>query len=207
MTLPVMLIMVVIFQLLIVFWEHKRPRSVTGFKISWAIIIQMSLSVVALSEFFIFGTFYSSYLLASALFLAMMNFIGHFIKYSHFLWKSKFDTNFNKNTTDVLFYLNFKIQQLCSINKVSNTFFYKNDGLIVFFGEPETTFSAMHRDALQFFKESVKHSACHLRFGGFVIIKDKENYISLSSDEIKMLEIPVTNINQDYLSLIQMNRI
>lgn len=208
MKLPVMLIMVGIFQFLSVFWEHKRPRSVTDFKISWSIVTQIFLSVLALSEYLTFGTFYTSYLLAFALLMAMLNFIGHFVKYCGFLWKSKFHTNFNKNTADVLFYLNLKIRQLCSVDKISQTFFYKNDGLTIFFGEPEKTFSVMSETILELFKNNL--TACtmaNVDFGSFVIIKDKENYISLSSDELRTLNIPLTGIDRNYLTLIEMSRI
>jgi hypothetical protein len=208
MNLPVMLIMVGIFQILSVFWEHKRPRSVTEFKISWSIITQIFLSVLALSEYLTFCTFYTSYLLAFALLMAMLNFIGHFIKYSCFLWKSKFHPHFNKNHADVIFYLNLRIRQLCSVDKISQTFFYKNDGLTIFFGDPDKHFSVLSETLLQLFKNNL--TACtmaNIDFGSFVIVKDKENYISLSSDELKTLDIPLTGIDRNYLALIEMSRI
>ena len=208
MSLPVMLVMVGIFQLLSVFWEHKRPRSVTDFKISLSIITQIFLSVLTLSEYLTFGTFYTSYLLAFALLMAMLNFIGHFVKYSIFLWKSKFHVHFNKNTVDVIFYLNLKIRQLCSVDKISQTFFYKNDGLTIFFGEPDKSFSVMTETILQLFKNNL--TACtmaNVDFGSFVIVKDKENYISLSSNELRSLDIPLTGIDRNYLALISMSRI
>lgn len=208
MTFPVMLIMVGIFQLFSGFWEYKCPRSVTGFKISRSIVIQLVISGLALAEFFIFGTFYSSYLLATAFLIATISFVSYFIKSGYFQFKYKSDINFNKNTADVLFYLNLKVRQFCSTDQMSNTFFYKNDGLIVFFGNPESTFLTMNKSTLQLFKDSLIQSTMgHVKFGGFIVIKDKDDYISLSSDEFAMLNVAVTDINKDHLKLIQMARI
>jgi hypothetical protein len=208
MTFQVVLIMIGIFQLLTVFWEYKRPQTITGFKFSWSIVTQMFLSVLALSEFFTFGTFYTSYLLAFALWLAMMYFLSHFMKYIRFLWNSKFQTHFNKNKVDALFYLNFKIRQLCSVDKISQTFFYNNKGATIFFGDPDKKFNAMSETTLKIFKDNLTQSTMgHVRFGGFIVIKNKDDYISLSSDEFKMLGVPVTEITHDHLNLIQMVRI
>jgi len=208
MTFPVMFIMVGIFQLFSGFWEYKCPRSVTGFKTSRSIVIQFIISGFALSEFFIFGTFYSSYLLATAFLIATISFLSYFVKSVYFRLKYKSDVNFNKNTTDVLFYLNLKVRQFCSSDQPSNTFFYKRDGLIVFFGEPDTTFNSMDKSTLQFFRDSLTQSTMgHVKFGGFIVIKDNDDYISLSSDEFAMLDVSVTDISQDHLKLVHMARI
>lgn len=206
MTFPVMLIMVAIFQLFSGFWEYKCPRSVTGFKISRAVVIQLVLSGLALSEFFIFGTFYSSYLLAVAFIIATISFISYFIKSVYFKYKS--GRNTNRKTVDILFYIHLKVRQFCSSDQMSNTFFYKNDGLIVFFGNPDTSFQAMNNATLQLFKDSLTQSTMgHVNFGGFVVIKDNHEYISLSSGEFALLGVAVTDINQDHLKLIHMARI
>lgn len=208
MTFPVMMFMAGILQLLTVFLDYKMPHSVTGFNFSRAFQVSLGISTLSLTEYFIFSTFYSSYLLSVLFGAFFIGFIGYFIRQQYFCWLSKNKSDFKTNTTDALFYLHLKVRQFCSTDQVSNTFFYKRDGLIVFFGEPDTTFNAMDKTKLQLFEKSLTQSTMgHIDFGGFVVIKDNHEYISLSSDEFSQLNVAVTDISQDHLKLVHMARI
>jgi len=209
MNFPVMVFMVGMVQLFTVFYEFKYPRTVSGFNIKLSRSVQLSLGLcsLALIEFFLAGTFYFSYLLTILLAFLSLSFVGHILRRKYLTWQSN-KKGISLNTVDALFYLNLKVRQFCSSDQVSNTFFYKNDGLIVFFGEPETSFEAMTYGDLLTFKQSLVQPVMgHVKFGGFLVIKDKDDYISLSSSEFEMLNVPVTDINQDHLTLIKMARI
>lgn len=210
MTFPVTMFMLGVMNLLTVFLEYKCPHNVTGVQIkrSRSVQICLGISALVLIEFMLIGTFYSSYILAIAFTFLTLGFIGHFVRRQYLSWMAKNRANFNSKKAEVLFYLHLKVRQFCSTDQMSNTFFYKNDGLIVFFGDPDTSFEAMTPNRLVFFQESLVQSTMgHVDFGGFLVIKDKDGYISLSSSEFEMLNVPVTDINQDHLTLIKMARI
>ena len=210
MTFPIMMFMLSVMNVLTGFWEYKHPHTVTGFNLkrSRSVQICLFLSALVLTEFMLIGTFYSSYLLAVNFAFLSLGFIGHVIFHKYISWMVKHKEGFTATTENLLFCLHLKVRQFCSTDRMSGTFFYKNDGLIVFFGKPETKFDAMSPSDLVFFQESLVQSTMgHVNFGGFLVIKDKNDYISLSSAEFEMLNVPVTDINQDHLTLIKMARI
>lgn len=187
--------------------EFKYPKSLDYRQLIKRWIPVFILSGLAFLEYFLSGAYYFTYFLAICLILLFIACLGTMSKYIYVLNESK-KQGFNTNTTDALFYLNWKVRNLCSSDQVSDTFFIEQDGLTVFFGNPNYSFDAMNAKKLKMFKDSLTQSTMgHVKFGGFLVIKNNDNYISLSSNEFKMLNIPITKINQETFKAIQMLKI
>lgn len=187
--------------------EFKYPKSLDYRQLIKRWIPVFILSGLAFLEYFLSGAYYFTYFLAICLILLFIACLGTMCKYIYVLTESK-KQGFNTNTTEALFYLNWKVRNLCFSDQVSDTFFIEQDGLTVFFGNPNYSFDSMNAKKLKMFKDSLTQSTMgHVKFGGFLVIKNNDNYISLSSDEFKMLNIPITKINQETFKAIQMLKI
>lgn len=187
--------------------EFKYPKSLDTTRMLKRWLPVGLLSGLAFLEYFLSGAYYFTYFLAICLGLLFIAFLRTVFKYIYIFIESK-KQGFNENTTEALFYLNWKVRNFCSTDQVSDTFFFKQDDLTVFFGDPNSSFEAMDKKRLQLFKDSLTQSTMgHVTFGGFLIIKHKDDYLSLSSDEFKMLNVPITSINQDIFKAIEMMKI
>jgi len=207
MTFSFMLAITSILQCLHGVLEFKYPKSLNMTQMLKRWLPVCLLSGLAFLEYFLSGAYYFTYFLAVCLGLLFIASMGTVFKYIYIFKESK-KQGFNKNTTDALFYLHWKVRNFCSTDQVSDTFFFKQDGLTVFFGEPDSSFEAMDKTKLQLFKESLTQSTMgHIKFGGFLVIKNKDDYISLSSYQFKMLNVPITKINQDTFKAIEMLKI
>lgn len=207
MTFSFMLAITSILQCLYGILEFKYPKSLNMNRMLKRWIPVCLLSGLAFLEYFLSGAYYFTYFLAICLGLLFIASLGTVSKYIYIFIESK-KQGFNGNTTEALFYLNWKVRNFCSTDQVSDTFFFKQDDLTVFFGEPDSSFEAMDKTKLQLFKDSLTQSVMgHIKFGGFLVIKHKEDYISLSSDEFKLLNVPITKINQDTFKAIEMLKI
>lgn len=208
MTFSFMAAITIIIQFIFGVLEYKYPKSLTNGRLIKRLIPLFLLSALALLEYVMTGSHYLTYFLGVCLALLFIISLGEICKYFQVRRLSKREADFNTNTTEALFYLNWKIKNFCSTDQVSNTFFFKQDDLIIFFGEPDSSFKAMDKTKLQLFKDSLTQSTMgHIKFGGFLVIKNKDDYISLSSDELKMLNVPITKINQETFKAIEMLKI
>lgn len=190
------------------FSEYKYPKSLNNLRILKRMSPALLLAGLALIQYLNDDGHYLTYFLAITLVLLVIMSLGDIIKLPYILFKSKTDPDFNPFTLESLFFLNFKIRNFCSTDQVSNTYFFKQDGLTVFFGMPNSSFQAMSAKQLETFKDSLtKPTMGHVKFGGFLVVKQNDKYTSLSSEEFHMMNIPLTHINQDSFKVIEMLKI
>lgn len=207
MTFSFMAAIAVIVQFLVGVLEYKYPKSLTHGRMIKRLMPLAFLSVLALMEYVLTGYHYFTYFLSACLGFMFIATLGDVCKYFYMI-NAKRKADFNENTIDALFYLNWKVKNFCSTDQASRTFFFNQDGLTVFFGDPNSSFEAMDKTKLQLFKDSLTQSTMgHVKFGGFLVIKNKDDYISLSSDEYKLLNVPIIKINQDTFKAIEMLKI
>lgn len=188
--------------------EYKYPKSLNNLRILKRVSPVLLLAGLSLIQYLSDDGYYLTYFLAVTLVLLVIMCLGDIVKLPYILFKSKTDPNFNPFTLESLFFLNFKIRNFCSTDQVSNTYFFKQDGLTVFFGMPNSSFQAMSANQLQTFKDSLTQPTMgHVKFGGFLVIEQHGKYTSLSSEEFRMMNIPITHINQDSFKVIEMLKI
>lgn len=111
--------------------EFKYPKSLDYRQLIKRWIPVFILSGLAFLEYFLSGAYYFTYFLAICLILLFIACLGTMSKYIYVLNESK-KQGFNTNTTDALFYLNWKVRNLCSSDQVSDTFLLNKMVLLCF---------------------------------------------------------------------------
>lgn len=163
------------------------------------------LIVLALAEYFYFKSFAMSILSMSFM---LWEFIQAFCILSiiSYLVLTKKVTE-----KDVKIYklLMTRLNMRCLIkSKNANIYFFKNNGITVYFDSASDQFNDLTEYSLNRFKENIKdEKSKELSLENFLIFHSNNNYISVSSDDLSLVDVDIFNVDKNHFDVLSMLKI
>lgn len=107
-----------------------------------------------------------------------------------------------------LFLKNFKVRSFYFSKGNSNIYFLNNDGVNIYFDKHSSEFDTLSNAHVTYFVNSLVDNTCKkIELNKFVILNFKERFMSVSSEELKTLDVPIEKITKAHFDLLQMMKI
>lgn len=165
--------------------------------------LTISFAIMAIAELFYFETtafptfFYI--LICYVLFPYIVLFLITF-----YVFKTE-KTDAENRPSIALFLYKFKIRNYFLSKGASNIHFFKNDGVNVYFEKYSARFDRLNEYELEHFKNNLKNNTMeHVEMHKFVILNVKDDYMSLSSDDLMFLDVPLDKITRRHFDMLSM---
>lgn len=114
-------------------------------------------------------------------------------------------TDADNRPSIALFLYRFKIRNYFLSKGCSNIHFFKNDGVNVYFEKYSATFERLNEHELEHFKNNLKNNTMeHVEMHKFVILNFKDDYMSLSSDDVMCLDVSLDKITRRHFDMLRM---
>jgi len=165
-----------------------------------------SFAIIAIVEIFYFKTFtfatlfgvFSCYVLFPYIMLFLITF-----------YLFKIDRIDSENRQSTAFFLNiFKIRSYFLSKGCSNIYFFKNDGVSIYFEKYSTQFERLPSHHLEYFKHDLDTAVMqHVELSKFIVLIFDGECISLSSNDFAELGVSLDKINRQHFDLVRMIRI
>lgn len=105
-----------------------------------------------------------------------------------------------------LFFTHFKMRHLCKAEN-SNIYFIKNNGVHIYFDASSEDFHLLSDSYLNRFQEVIKNEKPKITFKNFLVLHCEDIYISVSSDELQLIDVDMFNINRNHFDILRMLKI
>lgn len=107
-----------------------------------------------------------------------------------------------------LFFKNLKVRSFYLSKGNSNIYFLNNDGVNIYFDKHQSEFDTLSNAHVTYFANSlIDKSYKKIELNKFVILNLNEKYMSVSSEELKTLDVPIERITKEHFDLLQMLKI
>lgn len=105
-----------------------------------------------------------------------------------------------------LFFTHFKMRNLCR-SENSNIYFIKKNGVNIYFDASSEDFQPLSDIYLSRFPEVIKNEKPKITFKNFLVLHCEDIYISVSSDELQLIDVDMFNINRNHFDILRMLKI
>lgn len=107
-----------------------------------------------------------------------------------------------------LFFTNLKVRSFYLSKGNSNIYFLKNDGVNIYFDKHSAEFEPLSTHHVAYFAQSlIDKTFKPIELNKFVILNCGERFMSVSSEELKTLDVPLEKITKAHFDLLQMIKI
>lgn len=107
-----------------------------------------------------------------------------------------------------LFFTNMKVRSFYLSKGHSNIYFINNDGVNIYFDKHSADFEPLSNHHVTYFAQSViDKSFKPIELNKFVILNCDNRFMSVSSEELKTLDVPLEKITKAHFDLLQMVKI
>lgn len=171
-----------------------------------SLIATGSLAIAALVEF----TYFQSSVFA-LLFTFAMGYI--FLKFLMFASVTLYVFLADKVDVDSLssmklFWKNPKVRSFYLSKGNSNIYFLSNDGVNIYFDKHSAKFEALSNSHVSYFAQSIVDKTFKpIELNKFVILNCDDRFMSVSSEDLKEIDVPIEKINKSHFDLLAMVRI
>lgn len=107
-----------------------------------------------------------------------------------------------------LFLKNLKVRSFYFSKGNSNIYFLNNGGVNIYFDKHSSDFDALSNAHVTYFAHLLVDKTYNkIELNKFVILNVKERFMSVSSEELKTLDVPIEKITKEHFDLLQMMKI
>jgi hypothetical protein len=186
--------------------QYKFAEDISNYYLIKPIIMPLIVAGCALFEYLVFDSHYISYLLVFYLVAMSVGFILFLGAYPYILYFSNLKVS--QLDTFKVFLRNPRIRYLRGTENNSSVYFLKTNDLIIYFNVAIKDFNALSGHSLEHFKNMIAYKQiAGLSMDEFVVIKYGEDYLSLSSEDISMLDVPFYKMTPQHFKSLQMLKI
>jgi hypothetical protein len=187
------------------FWNYKFASQFTNAYLYRKLAGQSILVVLAFAEYFYFnslamGIVFTCFIAWELLQLIIVLSIIGFIAFTKKLDKREY-------ATFALFFTRFKMRTLFK-SENPNIYFFKNNGVNIYFDANSDDFKSLSEDYLSRFKNNIKEEKSKsVAFEHFLILNCDDNYLSVSSDDLQLLNVDIFNMDRNHFDVLRMLKI
>lgn len=106
-----------------------------------------------------------------------------------------------------LLFTNFKMRSLFK-SENSNIYFFKNNGVNIYFDSASDNFHSLPERSLEHLKNSInEEKSKNVLFENFLVLQCDNNYISVSSDDLALLDVDVFSLDKNHFDVLRMLKI
>lgn len=188
-----------------IFCNYKFASQLTNAYLYRKLAGQSILVILAFAEYFCFnslamGILFTCFIAWELLQVIVVLSIIGFITFTHKVDKKD-------SAIYSLLFTRFKMRSLFK-SENSNVYFFKNNGVNIYFDSASEDFQPLSEHSLGRFKESIKEEKSkNISFENFLVLKCDDNYISVSSDDLRLLNIDIFNMDRNHFDVLSMLKI
>lgn len=171
-----------------------------------SLVPTIGLAVAAVIEFMYFQSTMFALLFGFSMGYIFLKFLMFAAITSYVIFTDKIEAD--ELPSMQLFLKNIKVRSFYFSKGNSNIYFLNNDGVNIYFDKHSAEFETLPNDHVTYFANSVLDKAYKpIEINKFVIVSLAERYMSISSEELKSLNVPIEQITKEHFDLLQMMKI
>ena len=171
-----------------------------------SLVITVALAIAAIVEY----TYFTSTVFALLFAFAMGYIFLKFLMFAAITWFVIFTQQVDIDSLPSLklFLKNLKVRSFYFSKGNSNIYFLNNGGVNIYFDKHSSDFDTLSNAHVTYFANSLVDKTYNtIELNKFVILNVKERFMSVSSEELKTLDVPIEKITKEHFDLLQMMKI
>jgi len=182
-------------------YNYKFASQLTNAYIFRKLTGQCILMVLAFAEYFYFDGFVMSIVSISFIGWDLLHAVCILSIIAYLVITKKVDKK------DIQIYgLLFTRLKMRSLNP--NIYFFKHNGINIYFDISSDNFQSLHESYLDRFKENIKdEKSKNISFKDFLVLNCGDNYVSVSSDDLALVGVDVFNLDKNHFDVLRMLKI
>lgn len=205
MSIEIYLIFVLIGLPIYLLYNYKFASQLTNAYIFRKLTGQCILMVLAFAEYFYFDGFVMS--------IVSISFIGwellHAVCILSIIVYLVITKKVDKKDIQIygLLFTRLKMRNLMK-SENPNIYFFKHNGINIYFDISSDNFQSLHESYLDRFKENIKdEKSKNIAFKDFLVLHCSDNYVSVSSDDLALVGVDVFNLDKNHFDVLRMLKI
>lgn len=188
------------------FFNYKVTADFSKYGFIKNMDFSFSLAFLSFLEYSYFNTLYMAIVFSTVMAFIVFKILVYFGIMVYVLSGDKVEGD---NLSVVkLFLKTLKVRNFHLSKNKTELYFVNNDGVNIYFGNPYTEFPALCSDHVNHFnKNLIGNTLKHVYMHNFLILNVNNDYISLSSEELSMLDVRVDKITKRHFEIAKMMKI
>ena len=205
MTFELFLIILVVGLPAYLFCNYKFASQLTNAYLYRKLAGQCILIVLTLAEYFYFNSLVMGMIFAAFVVWELLQVIGILSIIGFLTFTSKVDKK--DSAIYALLFTNLKMRSLFK-SENSNIYFFKNNGVNIYFDSASDDFQALSDHSLGRFKENIKEEKSkNISFENFLVLNCDDHYLSVSSSDLKLIDVDIFQMDRKHFDVLRMFKI
>lgn len=186
-------------------YNYKFASQLTNAYIFRKLTGQCILMVLAFAEYFYFDGFVMSIVSISFIGWELLHAVCILSIIAYLVITKKVD----KKDIQIygLLFTRLNMRSLCK-SENPNIYFFKHNGINVYFDISSENFQSLHESYLDRFKENIKEEKSNkISFKDFLVLHCGDNYLSVSSDDLSLVDVDIFNLDRNHFDVLSMLKI
>lgn len=186
------------------FCNYKFASQFTNAYLYRKLAGQAILVVLSFAEYLFFNSLVMGIIFTAFIAWELLQVIGVLSIIAFITFTGKIDKRESEIFT--LFFTHLKIRSLFKVN--SNIYFFKHNGVNIYFDSASDNYQSLSEYSLREFKDSIKEEkAKNISFENFLVLNCDDNYLSVSSADLQLIDVDIFNMDRNHFDLLRMLKI